>query len=190
MYGWWDLWHVRRSLCLLFLHLKLHQDKMFVQGTLHLLLHFVKSKRKEKIVENWQILIKGCSTGLVSYLEWVWPPVCHAPHATAWCGGSSPSPPTMPCRGLLGRECSCPGWCAASTEEMKTRSLMLSSTEYESLVICCTFICYFKVFISNLKKKKLLKLWNTVLDYFKINYKIKQETQTKNMIISCPLCYT
>lgn len=56
------------------------------------------------------------------YLDWVTLPCCRAPRATAWYGGSSASPPTRPCRGLSGRGCSCPGWCAANGEVMKIKS--------------------------------------------------------------------
>lgn len=54
----------------------------------------------------------------VSYLHQVRTPVCRAPHATAWCDGSSASPPTMPCKGQSGRECSCPGLYAAQRKVM------------------------------------------------------------------------
>lgn len=56
------------------------------------------------------------------YLDWVMFPCCRAPRATAWYGGNSASPPTRLCRGLSGRECSCPGWYAANGEVMKIKS--------------------------------------------------------------------
>lgn len=44
-----------------------------------------------------------------TYPHWLLTPCCRAPRATAWYGGNSASPPTMLCRGLSGRGCSCPG---------------------------------------------------------------------------------
>lgn len=97
--------------------------------------------------------------GIVSYLHWARTPVCHAPRASAWCGGSSASPPTMPCTGLSGRGCSCPGWYAANGEVMKTRSLMfLFSAVYESSA-------YF-LFTQNKKLKLIVhgcRVWKTFL---------------------------
>lgn len=73
--------------------------------------------------------------GFPSYLNWLRILVCHAPRATAWCDGSSASPPTMPCIGLSGKGCSCPGWYAVEWEVMKTRLVIFFSTVDKLLAI-------------------------------------------------------
>lgn len=96
-------------------------------------LHPIRWNKRSKVAEYEQLITsKGLQRYAASYLQWVRTPVCHAPHATAWCGGSSASPPTMPYRGLSGRECSYPGWYAANGEGMKTRSVSLKRKQNSS----------------------------------------------------------